>query len=93
MCLAVFEIDRYCVIAGSTFGSLGSERSDRADAVVPMQTKQSYRSLERQCREQAALSSTPATKRELERMAEEYADLAAWQEQQWPQDEPAPEEE
>jgi hypothetical protein len=40
----------------------------------------SYRSLERLCRLQAALSSTRATRQELERMASEYAAMADRQE-------------
>jgi hypothetical protein len=36
----------------------------------------SYRSLELLCRQQAALSATPDTRKELERMAREYAALA-----------------
>jgi hypothetical protein len=36
----------------------------------------SYRSLELLCRRQAALSSSEKTRRELEIMANEYADLA-----------------
>jgi hypothetical protein len=42
----------------------------------------SYRSLELLCRRQAHLSSTPQTRRELERMALEYKQLADWQERQ-----------
>jgi hypothetical protein len=36
----------------------------------------SYRSLERLCRAQAELSTTPQTRKELERMAREYGVLA-----------------
>jgi hypothetical protein len=40
----------------------------------------SYRALETLCRQQATITSTPETKRELERMAREYAALAQFQE-------------
>jgi hypothetical protein len=50
----------------------------------------SYRSLELLCREQAAVASTAATKRELECMALEYQRLADWQDRQRPEaDRPA----
>jgi hypothetical protein len=39
---------------------------------------ESYRSLELICRQQAAISSTPEAKEELERLAREYAMLADW---------------
>jgi hypothetical protein len=42
-----------------------------------------YRSLELLCRQQAALSSTPGTRKELERMALEYKVLADWLEREW----------
>ena len=45
----------------------------------------SYRSLELLCRTEAAISSTPATKMELERMAQEYKRLADWLDRQWPE--------
>lgn len=44
----------------------------------------SYRSLELICLHQAKLSTLPATRIELERMAEEYKSLADWLDQQWP---------
>ena len=44
----------------------------------------SYRLLELLCREQAALSTTPGTRKELERMASEYAALADRLERQPP---------
>ena len=40
-----------------------------------------YRSLELLCRQQAALSRTPETRKELERMALEYQRMADWLEQ------------
>ena len=43
-----------------------------------------YRSLELLCRKQAALSSTPDTRKELERMALDYKQLADWLKHQWP---------
>jgi hypothetical protein len=46
---------------------------------------ESYRSLESLCRQQAALSSNPAARRELEAMAREYAAMADWLERQWPE--------
>jgi hypothetical protein len=46
------------------------------------QSKYYYRSLELLCRKQAALSSTSATRKELERMAVEYQRIADWLEQQ-----------
>ena len=45
----------------------------------------SYRSLELLCRKQAAMSSTPATRKELERMAQEYKLLADGLDLQWPE--------
>ena len=39
---------------------------------------ESYRSLELLCRQQAAISTTPGAKEELERLAREYAMLADW---------------
>jgi len=48
----------------------------------------SYRSLEELCRQQAALSSTPAAREQLESMAREYAALARWQEQTRPEESP-----
>jgi hypothetical protein len=48
----------------------------------------SYRSLEELCRQQAALSTTPAAREELESMAREYAALARWQEYRWPEESP-----
>jgi len=48
----------------------------------------SYRSLEELCRQQAALSATPAARAELESMAREYAALARWQESQCPEESP-----
>jgi hypothetical protein len=42
----------------------------------------SYRSLEALCREQAAMTSCPDTRRELERMALEYKTSADWLEWQ-----------
>ncbi len=47
---------------------------------------ESYRSLERLCRNQAALSSTSAARQELEAMAREYAAMAEWWERQWSED-------
>jgi len=44
----------------------------------------SWRSLELLCRQQAALSSTPDARNELERMELEYKRLADWSERQWP---------
>ena len=46
------------------------------------QSNESYRSLERVCRQQAAISTTPAAREELERMAEQYKRLADWVERQ-----------
>lgn len=43
----------------------------------------SYRSLELQCRQQAAISITPGAREELERMAREYRLLADCLERQW----------
>jgi hypothetical protein len=43
---------------------------------------QSYRSLALLCRQQAAISITPAAKKELERLAREYAMLADWLDRQ-----------
>jgi hypothetical protein len=43
-----------------------------------------YHSLELLCRQQAALTSTPDTRRELERMALEYKRMADWQDRQRP---------
>ena len=40
-----------------------------------------YRSLELICRQQAALSLTPETRKELERMALEYRRIADWLDQ------------
>jgi hypothetical protein len=37
------------------------------------------------CRQQAALSSTPDARNELERMELEYRRLADWLERQWPE--------
>jgi hypothetical protein len=48
---------------------------------------ESYRSLELLCRSQAAMSTTPETRTELERMALEYKRMADWLERQWPEDE------
>jgi hypothetical protein len=45
----------------------------------------SYRNMEKLCRQQAKLSSTPEVRKELERMAIEYKRLADHQEQQWPE--------
>jgi len=50
------------------------------------QLNESYRSLELLCREQAAISSTPAARIELERMALEYKRLADWLDHQWPEE-------
>jgi uncharacterized lipoprotein YmbA len=47
---------------------------------------ESYRSLELLCRQQAALSSTTDARLELEAMAREYAAMADWLEQQWPEE-------
>jgi len=47
-----------------------------------------YRSLEKLCRQQAALSATPAAREELESMAREYAALARRQEHQCPEESP-----
>ena len=41
-----------------------------------------YRSLELLCRQQAAISTTPGAKEELERLAREYAMLADWLDRQ-----------
>jgi hypothetical protein len=46
---------------------------------------ESYRSLELICRQQAMLSSSPHTRKELERMALEYKRLADLLEHQWPE--------
>lgn len=46
-----------------------------------------YRQLELLCRQQAKLSATPSARNELERMAEEYKQLADWQEHRWPEPE------
>jgi hypothetical protein len=46
---------------------------------------ESYRSLELMCRQQAALSSSPAARQELEAMAREYAAMADWLERHWPE--------
>ena len=48
----------------------------------------SYRSLELLCRKQAAISSTPGVRRELEQMANEYAVKARLQEQRSDQERP-----
>jgi hypothetical protein len=48
----------------------------------------SYRSLEELCRQQAALSSTPAAREQLESMAREYAALARWQERRRQEENP-----
>jgi hypothetical protein len=50
-------------------------------------TADHYRSLELLCRQQAKLSATPATRNELERMAQEYKELADWHERQRPEGE------
>jgi hypothetical protein len=42
------------------------------------QQDESYRSLERLCREQAALTCHEDAKRELEAMAREYKQMADW---------------
>jgi len=47
-----------------------------------------YRSLEELCRQQAALSATPAAREELESMAREYAALARRQERQCREESP-----
>ncbi len=44
-----------------------------------------YRALELLCRQQAKLSATPAARNELERMAQEYKELADWRERQRPE--------
>jgi len=50
---------------------------------------ESYRSLELLCRKQAAISSSPSTRKELERMALEYKRLADWLDHQSPDPDPA----
>jgi len=52
----------------------------------------SYRSLERLCRKQAAITSCADTRRELERMALEYQRLADWQDRQRPEGDRPPQE-
>jgi hypothetical protein len=47
----------------------------------------SWRSLELLCRQQAALSTTPDARAELERMALEYRRLADWLERRGPETE------
>jgi hypothetical protein len=39
---------------------------------------ESYRSLEQLCRKQAAIAATPSARKELERMALEYKEMADW---------------
>ena len=51
------------------------------------QQDDSYRSLERLCRGQAAIATTPGARLALERMALEYKGMADWLEQQWPEPE------
>lgn len=52
------------------------------------QTIDSYRALELLCRQQAALTTTPATRVALENMALEYKQYAEFLERQWPESPP-----